>query len=180
MIVPLATRSPSRACPCGSAGYQLATNGDHELCPLTRRLGFGLEPNKEPGSVIVRGLVGVTIRYGVAWWYPRPGHRPGGYKMDARRAVSTHRRSRQLACMSSERCDDKQHHDEFRKAAPSAQPLEQPALSRPVCPRRYSTDLGSRGLISHKHNRYRAYRGNYAGPYLSGGLHWAEACTGLP
>jgi hypothetical protein len=30
--------------------------------------------------------------------------------------------------MSSERCDDKQHHDEFRKAAPSAQPLEQPAL----------------------------------------------------
>ena len=36
--------------------------------------------------------------------YPRPDHRPGGYKKDARRAASTHRRSRQLACLSSERC----------------------------------------------------------------------------
>ena len=72
------------------------------------RLGFGLKPNREPGSVIARGLVGVTIRYGVAWWYPRPGHRPGGYKIDARRAASTHRRSRQHACLSSERCHDKQ------------------------------------------------------------------------
>jgi len=27
-----------------------------------------------------RRLVGVTIRYGVAWWYPTTGHRPGGYK----------------------------------------------------------------------------------------------------
>jgi hypothetical protein len=87
------------------------------LTSLRRRLWFGLKSNKEPGSVIARGLVGVTIRYGVAWWRPRPGHRPGGFEIDARRAASTHRRSRQFACLSSERCGDKRHHDVLHQRA---------------------------------------------------------------
>jgi hypothetical protein len=139
MIVPLATRSPSRACPCGSAGYQLATGTTN--CPLTRRLGFGLEPNREPGSVIVRGLVGGTIRYGVAWWYPMPGHRPGGHKIDARRAVSTHRRSRQLACFSSEPAMTSNIRTSSARPLPQHNRWSSRRFSRPVCPRRYSPDL---------------------------------------
>ena len=108
-------RALSAGCLAGCARY---SSPGIALTSLRRRLRFGLKPNREPGSAIARGLVGVTVRYGMAWWYPRPGHRPGGYKIDARRAASTHRRSRQLACLSSERCHDKQRHDELRQAAP--------------------------------------------------------------